>query len=54
MSLSPAADTVLRILVLLARQVEPVPAATVATGLGLPRSFQLAHPGKRRTLAWSQ
>ena len=38
MSLSPAADTVLRILVLLARQVEPVPAATVATSLGLPRS----------------
>ena len=38
MSLAPAADTVLRILVLLARQVEPVPAATVATGLGLPRS----------------
>src|SRR6478735_160819 len=38
MSLAPAADTVLRILVLLARQVEPVPAATVATSLGLPRS----------------
>ncbi len=38
MSLAPAADTVLKILVLLARQVEPVPAATVATSLGLPRS----------------
>ncbi len=38
MSLAPAADTVLRILVLLARQVEPVPAAAVATSLGLPRS----------------
>ncbi len=34
MSLAPAADAVLRILVLLARQAEPVPAATVATGLG--------------------
>ena len=38
MSLSPAADAVLKILVLLARQVEPVPAATVATALALPRS----------------
>lgn len=38
MSLSPAADAVLKILVLLARQVEPVPAATVAAALGLPRS----------------
>lgn len=38
MSLAPAADTVLQILVLLARQVEPVPAATVALSLGLPRS----------------
>ena len=38
MSLAPAADSVLKILVLLARQVEPVPAATVASALGLPRS----------------
>lgn len=38
MSLAPSADSVLQILVLLARQVEPVPAATVATSLGLPRS----------------
>lgn len=38
MSLAPAADAVLQILVLLARQVEPVPAATVASSLGLPRS----------------
>ncbi|HEY5979936.1 MAG TPA: IclR family transcriptional regulator [Microlunatus sp.] len=38
MSLAPAADNLLRILVLLARQVDPVPAATVATSLGLPRS----------------
>lgn len=38
MSLAPAADTVLQILVLLARQLEPVPAATVAAALGLPRS----------------
>jgi DNA-binding IclR family transcriptional regulator len=38
MSLAPAADAVLRILVLLARHVEPLPAATVASSLGLPRS----------------
>lgn len=38
MSLAPAADAVLRILVLLARQVEPLPAAAVAGRLGLPRS----------------
>jgi DNA-binding IclR family transcriptional regulator len=38
MSLAPAADTVLQILVLLARQLEPVPAAAIATTLGLPRS----------------
>lgn len=38
MSLAPAADSVLRILVLLARQVEPLPAATIASALGLPRS----------------
>lgn len=38
MSLAPAADAVLQILVLLARQLEPVPAATVAGALGLPRS----------------
>lgn len=38
MSLAPAADAVLQILVLLARQVEPVPAATVAAALRLPRS----------------
>lgn len=38
MSTSPAADAVLEILVLLARQVEPVPAVTVSATLGLPRS----------------
>lgn len=38
MSLAPSADAVLKILVLLARQVEPIPAATVAASLGLPRS----------------
>lgn len=38
MSLAPAADAVLRILVLLARQVEPVPAGTIAAALDLPRS----------------
>lgn len=38
MSLSPSADAVLQILVLLARQVEPIPATTIATTLGLPRS----------------
>jgi DNA-binding IclR family transcriptional regulator len=37
-SLSPAADSALRILVLLARQAEPVPAAQVAALLELPRS----------------
>lgn len=36
--LGPAADAVLQVLVLLARQLEPVPAATVAASLGLPRS----------------
>lgn len=38
MSLAPAADAVLKILVLLARQLEPVPAATIAASVGLPRS----------------
>lgn len=38
MSLAPAADGVLQILVLLARQAEPVPAAVISAGLGLPRS----------------
>lgn len=38
MSLAPAADAVLQILVLLARQAEPVPAAQIATLLDLPRS----------------
>jgi DNA-binding IclR family transcriptional regulator len=38
MSRAPAADAALRILVLLARQVEPVPAGTVAASLDLPRS----------------
>lgn len=38
MSLAPAADGVLRILLLLARQAEPVPAASIAAALGLPRS----------------
>lgn len=38
MSLAPAADAVLRILVLLARQLEPIPAATIAEALHLPRS----------------
>lgn len=38
MSLSPAADGVLQILVLLARQAEPVPAAAISASLGLPRS----------------
>lgn len=38
MSLAPSADAVLRILVLLARQVEPVPASLIATALELPRS----------------
>lgn len=38
MSLAPAADGVLQILMLLARQAEPVPAATISAGLGLPRS----------------
>lgn len=38
MSLAPAADHVLSILVLLARQAEPVPAAVISAGLGLPRS----------------
>ena len=38
MSLAPAADGVLQILELLARQVEPVPAALISAHLGLPRS----------------
>lgn len=38
MSLAPAADSVLQILVVLARQIEPIPAAAVAAALGLPRS----------------
>ncbi len=38
MSLSPAADGVLQILVLLARQAEPVPAGVISASLGLPRS----------------
>ena len=38
MSLAPAADGVLQILVLLARQAEPVPAAVISASLGLPRS----------------
>jgi DNA-binding IclR family transcriptional regulator len=38
MSLAPAADSVLRILVLLARQAEPVPAAQIGAMLDLPRS----------------
>lgn len=37
-SSSPAADGALRILTLLARQAEPVPAAAIAAALGLPRS----------------
>jgi DNA-binding IclR family transcriptional regulator len=37
-SLAPAADAVLRILVLLARQAEPVPAVQIGSALGLPRS----------------
>ena len=38
MSLAPAADGVLQILELLARQAEPVPAALISANLGLPRS----------------
>jgi DNA-binding IclR family transcriptional regulator len=38
MSLAPAADAVLQILVLLARQAEPVPAAQIGAMIGLPRS----------------
>ncbi|GAA3624875.1 IclR family transcriptional regulator [Microlunatus ginsengisoli] len=38
MSLAPAADAVLRILVLLTRHAEPVPAAQIASLLDLPRS----------------
>ncbi|HET9648158.1 MAG TPA: IclR family transcriptional regulator [Microlunatus sp.] len=38
MSLSPAADAVLRILALLGRQAEPVPAAQIGALLDLPRS----------------
>ena len=38
MSLAPAADGALQILVLLARQAEPVPAAVISATLGLPRS----------------
>jgi DNA-binding IclR family transcriptional regulator len=38
MSLAPAADAVLQILVLLARQAEPVPAAQIGALLDLPRS----------------
>jgi DNA-binding IclR family transcriptional regulator len=37
-SLAPAADAVLQILVLLARQAEPVPAALIGSSLELPRS----------------
>jgi DNA-binding IclR family transcriptional regulator len=37
-SLAPAADAVLRILALLARQAEPVPAGLVSATLDLPRS----------------
>ncbi len=38
MSLAPAADGVLQILELLARQAEPVPAALISASLALPRS----------------
>lgn len=38
MSMAPSADSVLRVLLVLARQVEPIPAAAVAASLGLPRS----------------
>ncbi len=38
MSLAPAADSALRILALLARQVEPVPAGLISATLQLPRS----------------
>ncbi len=38
MSLAPAADATLQILLLLARQAEPIPATQIATRLDLPRS----------------
>jgi DNA-binding IclR family transcriptional regulator len=38
MSLAPAADSALRILALLARQAEPVPAGLISATLDLPRS----------------
>ena len=38
MSYAPAADSVLQILLLLARQATPVPAGLISAALGLPRS----------------
>jgi len=45
MSLAPAADAALRILALLARQAEPVPAGLISVTLHLPRSTTYRLPG---------